>query len=211
MPIRQWINHRRKSLGLLILTSCVIGVYLTRCSLLAAAGSWLIDDDRLSEPVDCAIVLGGDPQTRPFYAAALYNAGWCRRVAYLNTVESPDTREGIRPTHGALMQAVFKNCGVPVDAISLIPGEVSSTREEVQHIAAYLESANVKSCAIVTSNFHTRRCRNLCDRIVNPQSGQIFILGAPTDGFGPHNWWQFRGGTHRYLAEFIKLGRDLFR
>jgi uncharacterized SAM-binding protein YcdF (DUF218 family) len=202
---------RKRRLVLFAMASVLVGVYLTRYTLLATAGAWLVDADRITRPVDCAIVLGGDAQTRPFFAAALYNAGWCRRVAYIETVDTPETRDGSLPTHGTLMRAVFSDCRIPVEAITRIPGVVSSTREEYLQIAAHLQSTKPRSCAIVTSDFHTRRCRRLCDRMLGPNSSQVFILGAPTDGFGPQNWWQYRGGVHRYCAEFIKLGRDLFR
>jgi len=186
-------------------------LYLARNSLLASAGVWLVTDDRMTEPVDCAIVLGGAAETRPFFAASLYQAGWCHRVAYLETVDSPATRDGLVPTHGTLMRAVFADCGIPDQSVVRLSGVVNSTRDEFERIAEFVDRTDTGICAVITSDFHTRRCQRVRDRVLGQNRHRVLILGVPTDGFGPENWWQFRGGVHRYAAEFIKLGRDLLR
>jgi len=193
--------------------SLTLGVclYLTRCSLLAAAGGWLVTNERIADPVDCAIVLGGDAETRPFFAASLYQNGWCHRVAYLETVDSPATQDGLLPTHGTLMRSLFADCGIPDQSVIRLSGVVDNTRDEFERIGEFVNRTDTETYAVITSDFHTRRCRRVCDRVLGPGRQRVVILGVPTDGFGPHNWWQFRGGVHRYAAEFIKLGRDLLR
>jgi hypothetical protein len=95
--------------------------YGLRASFLPWFASWL-DVGEPPSRVDCAMVLPGNAETRPYVAAALVNVGLADRVLLTDTVLGPDAEDGIRPPSVELNRRVVIHRGVPENKIvRLIP------------------------------------------------------------------------------------------
>ena len=100
----------------------------------------------------------------------------------------------------------------PREAIEDLDGEVGSTRDEAKVLARFLVEHPDSRIAVVTNDFHTRRVRMLFRRHVSPQqAARLHFVAAPTNGFGPDNWWKLNSGVNTYMTEFAKLCRDSVR
>jgi uncharacterized SAM-binding protein YcdF (DUF218 family) len=186
-------------------------LYALHPFILTGAGRWLDVGEQLRSPVDCVMVLGGEANTRPFLAAAIFRAGYARRVLIPEVVEPSSDVEGAIPAEHEMMRRVLLKRGVPPDAIQQLDGPVDSTRDEAVALREYLASNPKSSVAVVTSNFHTRRARLIFRRLHPAHRDQIHFISCPTDGIGPDNWWQFKDGIVWYAAEYAKLFRDYWR
>jgi uncharacterized SAM-binding protein YcdF (DUF218 family) len=100
---------------------------------------------------------------------------------------------------------------VPQSAIRRLDGAVLSTRDEARTLADFLADRPEATVAIVTNDFHTRRARLLFRRAIPVSRDQLHFIAAPTDGFGPGNWWHFKDGVLWYVGEYAKLCRDSLR
>lgn len=202
---RRWRRLLLAGAGLLVL------LYVVSSSVLAAVGAWLNVGESLRDPVDYVYVLGGDASTRPFLAAAVYRAGYAKQVLVPQSIDSVEVDGKLMPTEQQLIQEVLMRRGVPQTAIRQLEGAVTSTRDEARALAAFLADRKEATVAIVTNDFHTRRTRLIFRRLNPGHHDRLHFIAAPTDGFGPQNWWQFKDGVLWYVGEYAKLCRDSLR
>lgn len=201
--------HRRRWRVLLAgVAGGLVLLYFGSSSMLAALGAWLNVGECLRVPVDYVYVLGGDANTRPFLAAAIYRAGYAKEVLIPQSLEPVEADDAILPSEEDLIQSVLVRRGVPQTSIRRLDGAVASTRDEAQALADFLADQPEATVAIVTNDFHTRRARLLFRRGLPGSPDRLHIVAAPRDGFGPANWWRFKDGVLLYGSEFFKLIRD---
>jgi uncharacterized SAM-binding protein YcdF (DUF218 family) len=174
--------------------------------LLPLAGGYL-DASTPPHEVDDVMVLGGGADTRPFVAAALYKAGYAKRILLPAVKQSPDSDAEAGPSETAVMRRVLLVRGVPSEAIVDLPGEVDSTEDEARSLKRYLADQPERTVAIVTNDYHTRRAR----WIFRTELGRpdLSVFAAPTDDFDANNWWRSEEGCALYATEYLKLGRYL--
>jgi uncharacterized SAM-binding protein YcdF (DUF218 family) len=206
VPDRAWYRRRSVwiSVALMLSLSSVGIAWSERAALLTAAGRWLDVGERLHEPVDCVYILGGDADTRPFAAAALIRKGWARRA--LIPTNATETHE---PTHHSLLREILRRRGVAAQNIVDLPGEVTSTRDEVLALRRYLQEHSVRSVAVITSDYHTRRARAIFQRQLGGGKTELYFISAPTERFHAADWWQHEQGWKMYLGEYVKLAYGL--
>jgi len=203
---------RRKYFRRLVICFFTVAVlYAIAPILLGWAGSWLNVGEPLSSPVDYVFVLGGDADTRPFLAAAVFRAGYARSILIPEGTPPLAGDESIVLAEHQIQHAVLVNRGVPPDAIQQIPGPVDSTRDEALALANFLAMKPKSRVAIVTSDFHTRRARMIFRRILAKDRDRLCFLACPTDGFGPYDWWHYRDGILWYASEYAKLLREVLQ
>jgi uncharacterized SAM-binding protein YcdF (DUF218 family) len=208
-PRRRW---RRVGIASLLLASTLGAGYIWREPLLASFGNWMNVGERLQEPVDYAFVLGGNAHTRAVMAGALYRDGHAKRILLPQVEVPPEVAEGLALPEREVTRRILLAGSVPVDAIDDLAGEVTSTRDEAKVLARFLSEHPDVRVAVVTNDFHTRRARMLFLRQVLPQyATQLHFVAAPTNGFGPDNWWKLNTGVNTYVTEFAKLCRDCVR
>lgn len=165
--------------------------------------------ERLEQPVDYVFVLGGSAHTRAVMAGALYRDGHAKRILLPQVEVPPEVAEGLALAEREVTRRILLASSVPMDAIEDLEGEVASTRDEAKVLARFLEGHPDVRVAVVTNDFHTRRVRMLFLRQVLPRHApQLHFVAAPTNGFGPDNWWKLNSGVNTYLTEFAKLCRD---
>jgi uncharacterized SAM-binding protein YcdF (DUF218 family) len=197
-------RRRRWPRRLLVVAILLLGLYLARGRLLPAAARFL----DVSEPpreVDAVMVLGGGASTRPFVAAALVRAGLARRALVPSVHLFPDQEDGLSPPEDEVLRRVLHVRGVPDDAVTTLPGEVDSTRDEARALARFLDGEPGATVAVVTNGFHTRRARMLFRHELGERIAQVHFVAAPTDRFDDDNWWRHEEGFNCYASEYFKL------
>jgi uncharacterized SAM-binding protein YcdF (DUF218 family) len=177
-----------------------IAAYHERTALLTAAGSWLDVGERLREPVDSVLILGGDADTRPFAAAAIMRSGWARQVLIVPTAPEPGEL-----SHQELLREILLRRGVAAEAVVELPGQVASTRDEARALGRYLERHPGQSVAVVTSDYHTRRARLIFTAQLGECARRVHFVAAPTERFTAASWWHYEQGWKMYAGEYLKL------
>lgn len=179
-------------------------LYLAREPLLILAGRALTVDDAKS-PADYLVVLGGDAETRPFAAAALYRNGFAPRVLIFKHKSNRITDLGLAPTSSDLYRMILERQGVPPSAIVQLPGVVDSSWDEAQSLRRFLTSGPAQRIILVTSAEHTRRARWVFRKALAGMHVELRMAAARRLSFDETNWWKHDEGAVIYLHEYLKL------
>ena len=173
------------------------GAYAQREPLLISAGGFLVKVDEL-EPADLIVVLAGDGSgQRIMKAVDLVRQDLAPKIL----VNGPQGHYGHYESDLAIGFALKQ--GAPAEIFDAFPMDVHSTREEAQVVDAELRRRGINKAIVVTSNFHTRRAR----QIFKQQGGnttEYIVTSAPSPYFEPDNWWQSREGKKIFLLETFK-------
>jgi hypothetical protein len=174
-------------------------LYLARNPLLRMAGSfWIVDEGPVAS--DAIVILGddnynGDRATR---AAELLKAGWAPRIVA--------SGRGLRSyaSVAELEEHDLTDRGVPVTAIVRFAHRAENTREEVAAISQLISAHGWKRIILVTSNYHTRRARYICERTFSPGT-VLRVVAARDSDFDPDHWWQTRLGIKIFGHELMGM------
>jgi uncharacterized SAM-binding protein YcdF (DUF218 family) len=168
-----------------------------------------LDVSQSPQPTDYVLVLNGDPETRPFAAAALVRAGLAREVLLTRqrlALESETVQEGVMLSELEITRQVLRHRGVPEESIRILSrGEITSTADEARELASFLATCPQATVTVVTNGFHTRRARMVFRRMLGQYAGQVFFVGVPREGINVDLWWQTSHGCGVYLTEYPKL------
>jgi uncharacterized SAM-binding protein YcdF (DUF218 family) len=173
-----------------------------------------LDVSETPRATDYVLVLNGDPEIRPFAAAALVKAGLAREVLLTRqrlAMESSSVQEGVMPSELAITQKILNSRGVPEASIQVLPGEITSTGDEARVLAEFLAAKPEATVAIVTNAFHTRRARMVFHRTLGENSDRVHFVGVPRDGVDEDSWWRTSGGCAVYVSEYGKFPYYWFR
>jgi uncharacterized SAM-binding protein YcdF (DUF218 family) len=186
-------------LFLFILIGLVCIMYVARHPLLRLAGSyWVVDEE--PENSDVIVILGddnfnGDRATR---AAELYKSGFAPHIIASGRFLRPYA------SISELEQHDLTDRGVPQAAIVRLTHMADDTREECIAIGQQLNSRGWRKVILVTSNYHTRRSRYICERVF--PAGTILHMAAARDSeYNPDSWWESRRGLKIYFHEFVGM------
>jgi uncharacterized SAM-binding protein YcdF (DUF218 family) len=172
-------------------------LYIARRPLLRLAGGfWVVDES--PKPSDAIVMLSDDNYQgdRAARAAELYKAGWAPRVIASGRL--------LRSYAGVaeLEQHDLQSHGVPEGAIVKLAAADLNTREECAGIGQFAYSRGWKRILLVTSNYHTRRARYICSRVMQP--GTTLVVSAARDAdYDPDTWWHTRQGTKIFFGEAV--------
>lgn len=204
--VRFWPRDNRWRWGIrfaLLFTATML-IFLSRASWLTWTARFL-DVSNPPSHVDYLMVLGGGSETRPFVAAAWFVRGKATAVLVPSVPTPPELVDGaLLPDHEVIRRVLLMQ-GVPDQAITLLPGECTCTRDEANVLAAYLNSHPGVSVAIVTNTLYTRRTRAIVRNQLGENSRRVSYVGAPTDHFDESNWWKTEEGFKCYATEYAKL------
>lgn len=203
---RPWLR-RLVLLVLLLFLTVLLTVLLVPGWVLPPLARYL-DVSETPERADFVLVLNGDPETRPFAAAALVRAGLVREVLLTRqrlTLESASVQEGAMLSELEITERILLARGVTKDRIRILPGDVTSTADEARVLAAFLAEHPQATVAIVTNGFHTRRARMVFRKLLGDNAARVSFVGIPRDGADPENWWQTPHGCSVYVGEYCKL------
>lgn len=174
-------------------------VYLLRHPLLRVAGGfWIVDDGPAYS--DAIVILGDDNYggDRAAKAAELFKAGWAPRVVA--------SGRSLRPYASItdLEEHDLKNDGVPEQAIVRFQHHAANTKEEAEALHQLIRQQGWKRILLVTSNYHTRRSRYICERIF-PAGTVLRVVPAPDSEYDPNHWWETRRGLVLFSHEFVGM------
>ena len=174
-------------------------LYLVRNPLLGLAGSfWIIDDKPAAS--DAIVILGDDnyQADRATRAAELFKAGMAPRIVASGRYLRPYA------TIAELEQHDLIDRGVPPSAIVRFDQHAENTKDEAAALAQLISSRGWKRILLVTSNYHTRRARYICERSF-PAGTILRVVPAPDSDYDPHSWWHHRAGTKIFAHEFAGM------
>ncbi len=201
--MRRWF----KRLACLALVVGVLLVCLAPQWILPSAARFLDVSEKFRR-VDYILVLNGDPEARPFAAAALVKAGLAKNVLLARqrlALESASVQQGAMLSELEITRRVLEIRGVSKQAIQVLPGEITSTADEARVLTAFLETRPAATVAVVTNAFHTRRARMVFRRFLGENVARVSFVGIPRDGADPVSWWRNAHGCSIYLSEYCKL------
>jgi uncharacterized SAM-binding protein YcdF (DUF218 family) len=189
-------------------TLLVLGLlaFVFRVRILTGIGGYLIVGDPL-QPADLIFVLNGDPDSRPFRAAELYDQGLAPHIVIARSENQPTVDLGLVRNETDISVGVMESLGVPAADILVLqmPGGVTSTYDEASLLRQYVEEHDAGSVILVTSAFHTRRARWIFRRELAGLPVTLEIAAAPNHGFDQTNWWTSEYGLITVNNEYLKL------
>lgn len=186
-------------LFLVFLAALVFGIYLARHPLLRLAGSfWIVDET--PETSDAIVILGDDNYDgdRANRAAELFKSGVAPRVIASGRYLRPFASVAELEEHD------LTNRGVPTAAVIRLTHRATDTREEAAAIGQLLSSRGWKRVILVTSNYHTRRSRYICERLF-PAGTVLRVVAARDSEYNAEQWWLSRQGIKIFVHEFVGL------
>ena len=187
---------------LLFLMAFVIAIfllYLVRHPLMrVAAHFWIVDDNPVAS--DAIIVLGDDnyQADRSTRAAELMKAGWAPRVVASGRYLRPYA------SIAELEERDLVSRGVPQTAVVRFAHSGEDTRGEAAALGDLIASKGWKRVIVVTSTYHTRRARYICERSF-PQGTTLRVVAARDSDFDPDAWWQHRQGVKIFAHELAGM------
>jgi len=175
------------------------------------AAMWVIDDP--VGPVDAIVVLGGGADYRPFKAAEMYLAGLSKRILVANVKLSPTAELSLHRSETDISIGVLTNRGVNPDDIIRFGRDVASTRDEAVALREWAgtNGVRIRSVAIPTDPFHTRRVHWFFSKVLNGTGVRVTTpVANPTD-YTTTNWWTHEAGLIAFQNEVVKSGVYLLR
>jgi uncharacterized SAM-binding protein YcdF (DUF218 family) len=156
-----------------------------------------VDDPR---PSDAIVVLMGGISHRPRRAAELYQRG-IAPVVVLGATARDDLLD---PDETARTVALLEEYGVPRSAIRVLPGQVTSTRDEALLVRAAAAAEGWHRLTLVTTAFHTRRARWIFEQVLG--KGVVIHAAAATHPrYDEATWYHSDEGLVLYFSETLKL------
>lgn len=174
-------------------------VYLARHPLLHLAGSlWVVDEGPVA--ADAIVILGDDnyQADRATRAAELIKAGWAPRVVVSGRYLRPYASIAELEEHDLVDR------GVPQTAVVRFAHRAENTREEAVAVSQLVSSRGWKRIIVVTSNFHTRRSRYICERAF-PSGTVLRVVAARDADFDPDNWFRTRLSVKIFAHELVGM------
>lgn len=209
--MKQPAHHRLEHggiVGSLVSLLCLVVlctvIYLARHPMMRfAAESWVIDEP--APHADAIMVLGDDN----FYADRATRAAELSRQQVAPVIVASGRR--LRPNAGVseLIEHDLIERGVPKEKILRLSHDADSTKEEAETLAKLAAEHHWKSVIIVTSNYHTRRARYICERIF-PSGTSVSVASARDGDFDPERWWEKRKSVKLFATEVAGLCVALF-
>ncbi|MGE0759299.1 MAG: YdcF family protein [Pirellulaceae bacterium] len=201
-PSRKWILRLLVVLAAAFLLAGVAGA---RSYWLPALAQWL-DVGAAAHEADVVLAMPGDDERRPYVAAALVKTGYVRRAVIVENAPSNDQVDGILLSNHELTRRIYRARGLRPDQIVLLPGQSTSTADDLAILQAYLRQHPAESVCVVTNAFHTRRTRWTLRNRLARESGRVAIVSAPNLDYDVTDWWRVPRGLEEVSSEYLKLG-----
>jgi uncharacterized SAM-binding protein YcdF (DUF218 family) len=163
---------------------------------ISESGKFLVVDD--PQKGDAILVLAGETENRPARALELLESGYASRII----LDVPQNARLFGASAPQLAQA-WINAQPRAQALSVCPITGLSTKAESFESAACLRRAGARAVLIVTSDFHTRRARNIY-RKEQPEFTFSVAASHDSEQFGVR-WWQHRQWAKTNLDEWFRL------
>jgi uncharacterized SAM-binding protein YcdF (DUF218 family) len=186
-------------LFLVFLIALMLAAYAARHPLLRLAGSfWVVDESPANS--DAIVMLSDDNYNadRAARAAELFKSGLAPRIIASGRYLRPYA------SIAELEQHDLTDRGVPASAIVRLAHRAGNTREEAVAISQLLSARGWKRVILVTSDYHTRRSRYICERLF-PAGTILRVVAARDSDYDPEQWWKTREGIKIFAHELVGM------
>jgi uncharacterized SAM-binding protein YcdF (DUF218 family) len=169
-------------------------------------GDFIIDNS-VVQPYSTAVVLAGDWEERLLELYDRYKSGEITEFLFTSE-EKTEARlrlerlSGALPTRVERSVDVLRKAGVSNENITIIPGYVSSTRDEAIYIGNNMRENSIKGIAVITSKYHSRRACWVM-RKMNPDL-KFSCIASKYDKYDPKVWWRDRRSIMKVVTEYVK-------
>ena len=181
-----------------VATAVIVGLVTAHRPILSTfAGFFRVNDPAPSEAI---VLLLGGADHRPNTAAALYRRG-VAPVVLLGTALRTIAGE----SDETLVTAnALETLGVPRSAIVILPGTVTSTREEAASVSRYAATHPMRRITVVTTAFHTARARWVFRKVLRNQGIDVRMAAATSPHYNEADWYKTDEGLLAYFNEAFK-------
>jgi hypothetical protein len=172
---------------------------------LRGVASYLVIDQQ--GPADYVLVLNGDG--RYDRAASLYHSGSAAHILLVESRPKRLERIGIKPSHVTLSKHELAARGVPLDTITVIPGQALTDWDRARRVRNWLESEPAADVVILCDRFGGRRLRYIFDEILGTEyAGRVRVSAVPERRFGESDWWHHRPAIVYLFECYLRLAYD---
>ena len=174
----------------------ILLLLVTHTLWMSALARYLVDADAPA-PADVVVVLAGDlTGKRLLTGAELVKRGLATKVL----VSGPVGLFGAYESDYAIAYAVRR--GYPESYFIPVTSKAKSTEQEAGAIISQLRKLGAHRVEIVTTNFHTRRAREVYRKMAPDL--ELHVIAATDDTFRPEDWWHDRENRKTFLIEWMK-------
>lgn len=194
---------------LLLLIILVLLLYIFHAQLLAAYAR-LFTVNNATEGADAMIILSGNIDTRPRYAAQLYQQGYAQRVFLTREKNWEGKFSPYVEARNAYAFAELERLGLPVEWLPSTheDGAMSTMDEALDTVDFLSKNESVQHLILVTDAPHSYRTHYAFQQVLEDNGfGHIRLemAAAPNDIFDESNWYKTEKGLLYYFSETIKL------
>ena len=207
---RRW---SRILLPVIVLLAVLVGLPVSRVSILRAAG-WALVVDEPVQPATVIVVPAWAGPAGALDAADLVHSGIASRVALLSEPPEPADEELARRgipyvDENAKLAQLLRVLGVA--NVETIPEPAAGTEAEGQVLLSWCDLHQFRSIIVVATPDHSRRVRRVLRRSMLGHEAKVMIRSARYSSFDPDQWWMTREGTRTGIIELEKLLFDVIR
>jgi len=193
-------------IGLGIILICATA-YLVHPVLLRSMGGYLIVDEDPLEQTSAIVVLSSSLPYRALEGARLYKDGWAPKVVltrphrkrHFDTLESLGIHK--MEVH-ELHYEVLLRSGVEPEAIVVVDEGVENTLGELKTVLRALSPSIGTTLILVTSDYHSRRTRNIWDYLTEGKIRGIIRWTRDDKLFDAERWWKNRDSVELLVHEY---------
>jgi len=171
------------------------GIYVLRVPILTSAGQFLVADET-PRKADLIVSLAGDD-----YGLRILTAGKLVRQGYAPYALISGV-PGLLMNQADELIRYAELQGYPATYFRPFRHRSDSTKSESAALAEDLKAQGVHSILLVTSNYHTRRAREIMRR--EAPWLEVHTVAAPDRFFSAGGWWKTRSGQRTFLYEWLK-------
>ncbi|MBK9175755.1 MAG: YdcF family protein [Flavobacteriales bacterium] len=194
----------RWTLRLAALLLIVMLIWVFRTPLLRKGGEFLIREDPLVH-ADLLYVLGGSPVERAAEGARLVQAGYAPRAVFTGMPPNELMQLfGIDSSEAGLGMRVAELSGLDREHMESL-AEGTSTAEEAAAVRAHAASIGADTIIVVTTEFHSRRVRQVFRKAFRDGSTVVIVRAALSKRYNADQWWRSEEGMIMVNNEYMKL------
>ena len=194
---------------LLVFIILLLLLYIFRAQLLSGYAR-LFTVDTATQGADAMIIMSGNIDTRPAYAAKLYHEGYARRVFLTQEKNWHGHLSPYVEARNAYAELQLLESKVPVEILPTThdEGGMSSYDEAIDAADFLKKNPGILHLIVVTDMPHTYRTYYAFNKVFQANGLdyiQLEMAAAPNDVFDESNWFTTEKGIMYYLEESIKV------
>ena len=192
---------------LLVFIILVLLLYIFRGELLTGYAR-LFTVDTATQGADAMIIMSGNIDTRPEYAAKLYHEGYAKRVFLTQEKNWEGKWSPYVDARNKYAELNLLELKVPVEFLPTMGEGCMSTFDEAYDAVDFLKkNPDVLHLIVVTDKPHTYRTHYAFRKVMDANGLghiQLEMAAAPNDVFDETDWYRTEKGILYYFEETIK-------